>query len=311
MLTSKVLKKRFEEISQQVNRFEKELKETGDAGSDPIGSKPNGILRNQGLRTLESYSGEHKKYNKWRSKLKGILCGENEAFRMALKVMEAPERLEIAPVTEGAAEYENQIEKIADAMGVDAKTVVYLSQQLQCLLTAYCEDTALSIVDSLENHGKLAGLEAWRRLYAEQRGTLSQRTDSLREMVIYPEKVQQLTEVMGAITGWEKAYTELVDMCGGCFKLDEKGKIGALKRLLPQEIVTGMVLISSSLKSYKDARAFALEELPNSCTTKEGPRENHRQTALLTMMTTMTVRINGVPMAANKARNGPRNQSMQ
>ena len=67
--------------------------------------------------------------------------------------------------------------------------------------------------------------------------------------------------VMTGITSWEKSYTELCEMSGGNFRLDEKGRIGALKRLLPQEIVSSMVLVSGTLKTYKDARAFALEQL--------------------------------------------------
>merc|ERR1712155_279225 len=65
---------------------------------------------------------------------------------------------------------------------------------------------------------------------------------------------------MGAFTTWEKAYAELTDVSNSKFRLDEKGKIGSLKRLLPQEVVSSLVLISSSLKTYKEARSFALEQ---------------------------------------------------
>ena len=90
---------------------------------------------------------------------------------------------------------------------------------------------------------------------------MSQRIDSLRDRVIYPERVAQLSEVISALTGWESAYAELVEASCGNFKLDEKGKIGALKRLLPQEIVSSMILVNASLKTYKDARGFALEQV--------------------------------------------------
>ena len=115
-------------------------------------------------------------------------------------------------------------------------------------------------MDSLEDHGPLAGLEGWRRLYAEQRGTIAQRADILRDKVINPERVG-LNDVLAGITAWEKCYAELLDVSNGNFKLDEKGKIGALKRLLPQEVTSSLSLVSASMKSYKDARAFALEQV--------------------------------------------------
>ena len=100
---------------------------------------------------------------------------------------------------------------------------------------------------------------------------MAQRIDNLRDKVIYPERISQVTDVMNAITAWEKSYTELVDMSAGNFKLDDKGRIGALKRLLPQEIVSSMILVSTNLRTYREARSFALEqatELRNSMPKK-------------------------------------------
>merc|ERR1711884_351545 len=106
--------------------------------------------------------------------------------------MEKPEQPEIPPRSDGSKEYEGHIERLARDMGVEPRKMIRVSQQMQSLMTAYCEDTALAIIDALENHGPLAGLEGWRRLYTEQRGTISQRTDSLRDKIIYPERVQNL-----------------------------------------------------------------------------------------------------------------------
>ena len=67
-------------------------------------------------------------------------------------------------------------------------------------------------------------------------------------------------------------------MSSGNFKLDEKGRIGALKRLLPQEIVSSMILISANLRTYKEAREFALEqsaELRNSAPKKKQGQTNY------------------------------------
>ena len=40
-----------------------------------------------------------------------------------------------------------------------------------------------------------------------------------------------------------------------------KDVLGLSKRLLPQEIVSAIVLINSSLKTYKEARSFVLEQV--------------------------------------------------
>ena len=110
------------------------------------------------------------------------------------------------------------------------------AKQLQSILTTYSEDTALSVVEGMEEHGWLAGLESWRRLYSDQKGTLTQRTNTLRELVLYPERVNSMSEVVQAITRWEKAYGQLLEASKNHFKLDEHGKISALKRMVPQEI---------------------------------------------------------------------------
>ena len=78
-------------------------------------------------------------------------------------------------------------------------------------------------MEGVEEHGGLAGLEAWRRLHSDQRGTKDQRTEELRNLVIYPKRVA-MSDVVTAVTKWERAYSDLVELCEGNFKLDDKGK---------------------------------------------------------------------------------------
>ena len=87
--------------------------------------------------------------------------------------MESLTQPELPFRAESSSEYEANVEKIAKEVGIDEKEVTNLSQKLHGLLTAHCEETALAIVDALNDHGPLGGLEAWRRLFAEQRGTVS------------------------------------------------------------------------------------------------------------------------------------------
>ena len=89
--------------------------------------------------------------------MKGVLFGEDETYRSVLKLMESPDQCEIPSRSEGSIQYEQVVENLADAIKVDQRTITRLSQQLICVLTAYCEDTALAVVDSLEEHGPWQG----------------------------------------------------------------------------------------------------------------------------------------------------------
>ena len=168
---------------------------------------------------------------------------------------------EILPQAEGNDEYERQISGIVHEAELDRSKVEWLSKQIFSVLVAHTEDAALGMVESLEEHGDINGLEAWRRLHSEQRGTLSQRTDELRNKVLYPDRVKMMSKVGQAVTQWEKDYEELLVACKGNFKLDEHGKIGALKRMVPQDIMSSMILIHTQLKSYREARNFVMGQI--------------------------------------------------
>ena len=284
-LTNKVLsreadmenaERRFEEVSKAAEKLASEWKEfvaeNGSGNPRTGGGKYEDLMRSPALRNVSAYNGDHRMFNKWRSKIRGVLFSHDERYRNLLKKIESLNQPELASKADSAEEYDKMIGRLADEIEDEPDVVMKLSRQLHGLLTSHCEETALSIVDSLDDHGALGGLEAYRRLFADQRGTVNQRIDTLREKVIYPERISSAADVMNAITGWERSYTELVEMSSGNFKLDEKGRIGALKRLLPQEIVSSMILISANLRAYKEAREFALEqsaELRNSAPKKK------------------------------------------
>ena len=197
--------KRIEEVNKIVEQFEADRPGNPfDKPDDAYPRKANELLRNPAFRQLFCYTGEHKQYSKWRSKVKAILVGEDEHFRTVLKTLESPEQQEIPPEAEGTSGYAEQVRLLSLKVGVESQVLVRMAAQMQCILTNYCEDTALAIIDSLEEHGQLSGFEGWRRLYSEQRGTLNQRTDLLRERVLYPERTQQVADIMNAITPWEK-----------------------------------------------------------------------------------------------------------
>ena len=71
--------RRFEEIAKKVEKMEMDLKKFIDEGKadgpEGDGRKPRNIMGNPAFRVLDAYAGDHNKYNKWRSKLKGILVG--------------------------------------------------------------------------------------------------------------------------------------------------------------------------------------------------------------------------------------------
>ena len=55
--------------------------------------------------------------------------------------------------------------------------------------------------------------------------------------------------IITAITKWERAYADLVELCDGNFRLDDKGKIASLKRLfvIQSQISSGLTGSSYSL----------------------------------------------------------------
>ena len=75
----------------------------GGMGKDS--QRTQSILRNPALRNLVAYTGDHRLFGKFRSKIKGILFGEDEDYKKVLKVLEDSERTEIPAITEGEEEY--------------------------------------------------------------------------------------------------------------------------------------------------------------------------------------------------------------
>ena len=63
--------RRFEEISSKFGKLEKDVRsETSDDTGEKTSRNLSSILRNPGWKTVGPYSGDHRKYNKWKSKVK-------------------------------------------------------------------------------------------------------------------------------------------------------------------------------------------------------------------------------------------------
>ena len=130
--------RRVEEVAQLVKKLQEEFQKLKDgtaAGyTDPDSRKSRGIMGNPALRNLEAYSGDHAKYNKWRSKIKGILTAEDDTYRKALKMIESHHQNEIPSIADDPDEHQAQLDKFAKEMDVDKKVVLNTSQQLRgCL----------------------------------------------------------------------------------------------------------------------------------------------------------------------------------
>ena len=189
--------KRIEEVAAKLKDVEKTLEERlADEGKSGGDGRRRGVLSNPALKNLQSYNGEHARFARWRSKLKGILSDEDPVFGRVMKAMESAHQSEIMSKSDGMEEYQKQMQKIAEKVDVDVSTLSKISQQLFSLMIAYCDDLALEIVESVEEHGELKGLESYRRLYAEQKGTLNQRAESLRTLVLYPDRVKAMQDVI-------------------------------------------------------------------------------------------------------------------
>ena len=80
--------RRFEQLARKMESLEQD--KASDAATDGNGERTggkDGVLRNPALRNLIPYTGDHRKYSKFRSKLKGILVCEDDIYRKALKLM--------------------------------------------------------------------------------------------------------------------------------------------------------------------------------------------------------------------------------
>ena len=107
--------RRWEEISSKFGKLEKDVRSevSDDNGEKTSKNNLSNILRNPGWKTVDPYSGGHRKYNKWKSKVKGVLFGEDENYRSILKLMESPDQAEIPSRTEGSVQYEEVVERLA------------------------------------------------------------------------------------------------------------------------------------------------------------------------------------------------------
>ena len=80
-------------LSEQLAAMELRLKDAEEKNPNEDGAggkRSNGILGNLALRHLEAYTGDHGKYSKWRSKVRGVLISEDENYGQILKIIESP-----------------------------------------------------------------------------------------------------------------------------------------------------------------------------------------------------------------------------
>ena len=65
--------RRFEENSAKFDKLERDIRsEVSEETGEKTWRSPGNILRNPALRNVEPYSGDHRKYSKWKSKLRGF-----------------------------------------------------------------------------------------------------------------------------------------------------------------------------------------------------------------------------------------------
>ena len=86
---------------------------TGGYSPDAAPQSGRNVMGNPAFRTLDPYTGDHAKFSKWRSKLRGILVGEDEAYRELFRVIESPYMSEIAARSDGEDKYEDETEQLA------------------------------------------------------------------------------------------------------------------------------------------------------------------------------------------------------
>ena len=66
--------RRFEELAKRMDKVENGSEHSDDGGGRSTGN----IMKNPALRNLTAYTGDHRLYAKFRSKVRGILFSEDE-----------------------------------------------------------------------------------------------------------------------------------------------------------------------------------------------------------------------------------------
>ena len=122
------IEKRVEELIKEVEALKDK---PGNPFTDVEGGDSNrsrGLLSSPAFRNMDHYSGDHAKFARWRSKLKGLLRSENDGYVNMLKLMESPVQGEIPAMSEGKFEYQKNVDKFAGLLDMDPGTLRWMSR---------------------------------------------------------------------------------------------------------------------------------------------------------------------------------------
>ena len=133
-------------LEERLDVTEKELKQVREAqqAGGPDEKKSRSVTNNPAFRNLDCYTGDHAKFSRWRSRLRGIVVGEEEKFGLLMKFMESPHQSEIVSRADNPEAYEEQLLLLAKEMNTDQGSVIKISRQMHSILTGYCDGGTLS-----------------------------------------------------------------------------------------------------------------------------------------------------------------------
>jgi len=142
------------------------------AAEGEIKEHRNRILSNTAFRCLDHIQWRSHQIRKVEEQIARNLVSENELYGSLVKEVESLHQNEFPSRAENRDEAEIQLRMMTSKMSLAMSTLTQMAKQLMSILALYCSDTALSIVDALEDYGALGGLEALRRLHSDQKAHL-------------------------------------------------------------------------------------------------------------------------------------------
>ena len=205
---------------------------SGDPRKDPLTSR-------RSFLAVPKFSGKQEDWDDW-------------YFRMKRFLEDEPGFQEFIKATEDLVEEMKPTDSMSDSYS-------WMNGQLYNVLAMNVEGSAFAIVKSLADAPEVRGVNAWMRLMREYKGVTGQRLAGLVGRIFKPTRASKYNETNQAIVSWELLISEFNR--GSGTELADLLKIYALKQLVPNELEKDMTRMASTLKTYKDYKEFAIDQV--------------------------------------------------
>ena len=236
---------KFYELDFRLKAVEAQIRNFSSKGSD---EKLKPMTARRAFSSIPKYGGSSKEYDSWKFQMAQFLA-EDMDFPGLLdyieKLVEEPDDV--------------TMQAYQQRTGVAEDKLKWLTHQLFQVMSLNCVGDALSHVKSVKDDLQLRGVRVWWRLTQEWQCLSGQRLQGLVGRVFNPGQVKNIMEVTVAVERWE-AWTKEYEESTGT-KVPEVAKVYAIKQVMPAELQHDMQRLSSQIQTYKQARAYIMDQV--------------------------------------------------